>query len=177
MLEKAAYTQYVYKLPELAQGALAALVPLAITVVMFAVGLYFERLAGTLLVLTSFAMIGWGIFEHWGEVVLWATALIFLVAPAAFAGILYVLASRTQEVQELRSGRHPPPRSPRSAPPLSPSAPASQPRNPYAEHLDRLGDTWRLPPTHTPARPARTPRRLTRRRGASTRCRSDRRRR
>ena len=50
-------------------------------------------------------MIGWGIVEHWGEVVLWATALIFLVAPAAFAGILYVLASRTQEVQELRAGR------------------------------------------------------------------------
>ena len=48
--QKAAYTQYVYKLPELAQGALVALVPLAITVVMFAVGLYFERLAGTRLV-------------------------------------------------------------------------------------------------------------------------------
>lgn len=96
----AAYTE-VYKLPELTRGAVYAAIPLAITIVMFALGLFYERLTGTLLVMTAAAMIVWGVVAHWGEVVLWMTAFSALVAPSAFAGVLYILASRTQEVQEL----------------------------------------------------------------------------
>jgi hypothetical protein len=49
----------------------------------------------------ALGMLAWGVVAHWGEVLLWMTALSFLVAPAGFAGVFYILASRTQEVQEL----------------------------------------------------------------------------
>lgn len=101
-LQNMGYTQ-VYSLPELTKAATLGAIPLAITVGSFVLGLYYERLNGTLLVLAALAMLVWGAAAHWGEVVLWMTALSVLVAPAGFAGVLYVLASRTQEVQELRA--------------------------------------------------------------------------
>lgn len=101
-LQNMGYTQ-VYSLPELTKAMALGLIPLAITIGSFVLGLFYERLNGTLLVLAGVAMLVWGVLAHWGEVVLWMTALSVLVAPAAFAGVLYVLASRTQEVQELRT--------------------------------------------------------------------------
>src|SRR5450759_4012182 len=65
--QNAGYAQFVYTLPELAKGALFASVPLAITIVMFVLGLFYERLTGTLLILIAAAMIVWGILAHWGE--------------------------------------------------------------------------------------------------------------
>lgn len=100
--QKAAYTEFVYSLPEFTRGAMIALIPLAITVVAFLLGLVYERLTGILLLVIAVAMIIWGVFEHWGEFVLWVTAVSILVAPTAFAGVFYLLAARTQEVHELR---------------------------------------------------------------------------
>jgi hypothetical protein len=91
----------LYNLPELAQGLMLAAIPLVITIVLFVVGLFYERLAGVLLLLVAVAMILWGIVAHWGEVLLWLTAFSVLVAPSGFAGVLYLLAARTQEVQVL----------------------------------------------------------------------------
>jgi hypothetical protein len=91
----------LYSLPELAQGLMLATVPLLITIVVFAIGLFYERLAGVLLLAIALAMVGWGIVAHWGEILLWITAFSTLVAPSGFAGVLYLLAARTQEVQVL----------------------------------------------------------------------------
>jgi fucose 4-O-acetylase-like acetyltransferase len=99
-LQNMGYTQ-VFSLPELSRAAMLGGIPLAITIGSFTLGLFYERLNGTLLVAAALGMILWGVFAHWGEVVLWTTALSFLAAPAGFAGLLYILASRTQEVQEL----------------------------------------------------------------------------
>jgi len=99
-----AYTT-VFSLPELAQGLLLTTIPLGITVAIFAIGLFYERLAGVLLLLIALGMIGWGILAHWGEVLLWMTAFSVLVAPSGFSGVLYLLAARTQEVQELTAKR------------------------------------------------------------------------
>ena len=91
----------LYNLPELAQGLMLAAIPLLITIAMLVLGLFYERLTGVLLLLVALGMIGWGIVAHWGEVLLWLTAFSVLVAPSGFAGVLYLLAARTQEVQEL----------------------------------------------------------------------------
>ncbi len=43
---KASYTNFVYTLPEIEKAATAALLPLAITVAVFVLGMFYERLAG-----------------------------------------------------------------------------------------------------------------------------------
>jgi len=98
---RASYTNFVYTLPEVGRAATMALIPLAITVSVFVLGMYFERLAGVLLLLISAAMIAYGVVNYLGEVVLWVTAVSVLVAPSAIAAILYLFAARTQEFQEL----------------------------------------------------------------------------
>jgi multisubunit Na+/H+ antiporter MnhC subunit len=52
-------------------------------------------------------MLVWGVSMNWSQIadpnntVLWTTAIVVLVAPTAFAGLMFLLAARTQEVQEL----------------------------------------------------------------------------
>jgi hypothetical protein len=101
---KASYANFVYTLPEVEKAAMIALIPLALTVAVFVLGMYYERLAGAVLLLIVVAMLAYGVFSYLGEVVLWVTAVSVLVAPSAIAAILYLFAARTQEFQELREG-------------------------------------------------------------------------
>lgn len=94
------YRNASYSLPELAKASTTSLIPLAITIVVFLLGLYSERLTGIVLVVIVIAMLVWGVVAHWGEVVLWVTAVSVLVAPSAIAAALYELAARRQEAQE-----------------------------------------------------------------------------
>lgn len=101
--QKAAYSTSVYSLPEFSFGSAIALLPLALAVGAFVLGLYYERLTGLLLLVAALLMLIWGALEHWGDIGLWSIAITFLVAPAAFAGVFYLLAARTQEVHEYRA--------------------------------------------------------------------------
>lgn len=91
-----------YTLPEVANATAGALIPLAIVVAVFVLGLFYERLTGVVLVVVAIAMIGWGVLEHWSSdgVVLWITAFSVLVLPTLIASALFELASRRQEAQE-----------------------------------------------------------------------------
>ncbi|HEY5541394.1 MAG TPA: hypothetical protein VIL41_08075 [Coriobacteriia bacterium] len=102
---QANYANFVYSLPELAKASTTSLIPLAIVVVVFVLGLFYERLTGILLVVIAAAMLVWGFTAHWGEVVLWVTAVSVLVAPSAISGALFELAARRQEAQELEATR------------------------------------------------------------------------
>ena len=99
------YRNASYSLPELARLSAASLIPLALTIAVLVLGLFYERLTGILLVLIALAMLVWGFTQHWGEVVLWVTALSVLVAPSAVSGALYELAARRQEAQESAARR------------------------------------------------------------------------
>ena len=99
------YRNASYSLPELAQLSVASLIPLALTIAVLVLGLFYERLTGILLVLIALAMLVWGFTQHWGEIVLWVTALSALVAPSAISGALYELAARRQEAQESAARR------------------------------------------------------------------------
>jgi hypothetical protein len=101
---KASYSYFVYTLPEVERAAMIALIPLALTVAVFALGMFYERLAGAVLLIIVVAMLAYGVFGHLGEVILWVTAVSVLVAPSAIAAILYLFAARTQEFQELKEG-------------------------------------------------------------------------
>ena len=98
---RASYATFVYTLPEVARASMVALVPLALTVSVLVLGVYYERLAGVVLVLGAVAMLIYGAVLHLDEPVLWTTAISVLVAPAAVSAVLYLLAARRQEVQEL----------------------------------------------------------------------------
>jgi hypothetical protein len=99
---RASYAYFVYTLPELERAAMYALIPLLITAAIFALGMFYERAAGMVLLAIAVAMLVWGAINHLGEVILWVTAVSVLVAPAAIAAVLFLLAARTQEVQELK---------------------------------------------------------------------------
>ena len=99
------YRNASYSLPELAQLSVASLIPLALTIAVLVLGLFYERLTGIVLVLIVLAMLVWGFTQHWGEIVLWVTALSVLVAPSAISGALYELAARRQEAQESAARR------------------------------------------------------------------------
>ena len=99
---KASYANFVYTLPEIEKATMMALIPLALTVGVFVLGMFYERMTGAVLLAVAGAMIAYGVINYIGEVVLWVTAISVLVAPAAIAAILYLLAARTQEVQVLK---------------------------------------------------------------------------
>jgi hypothetical protein len=94
-----------YTLPELAQAATWALIPLAIVVAVFALGFFFERLTGLVLVLIAIAMVGYGVIQHWSAegMVFWITAFGVLILPTVIASALFELAARRQERQELEA--------------------------------------------------------------------------
>jgi len=98
---RASYATFVYTLPEVGRASAIALIPLALTAGVFVLGLYYERLAGVALSAMVVGMLAYGVVLHLDEPVLWTTAITVLVAPAAISSVLYLLAARTQEVQEL----------------------------------------------------------------------------
>ena len=91
-----------YTLPEISAASQAALIPLGIVIVVFVLGMFYERLTGIVLVLAAAIMIVWGIVEHWSAdgIVLWITAFSVLVLPTLVASALFELAARRQEAQE-----------------------------------------------------------------------------
>jgi len=97
-------TFLVYTLPEVERAAMFALIPLAIAVAVFVLGLFYERLAGVALLLIVSAMIAYGIVNHLNEPILWASAVTVLVAPSAIAAVLYLFAARTQEFRQAKLG-------------------------------------------------------------------------
>jgi hypothetical protein len=99
------YRNAQYSLPELAKASTTSLIPLALTIGVIVLGLFYERLTGILLAVTALLMLVWGFTQHWGEVWLWVTAVSVLVAPSAIASALYELAARRQEAQELSATR------------------------------------------------------------------------
>jgi hypothetical protein len=99
---KASYANFVYTLPEVERAVMFALLPLALAVGAFVLGMFYERIAGIVLLIAAGAMLAYGVFAHLGEVVLWITAVAVLVGPTFAAAILYFFAARTQEFQELK---------------------------------------------------------------------------
>ena len=96
------YTNQPFTLPELQQGAATAFTPLLLVVVVFVLGLFYERLTGILLVVAAIVMVIYGSLLHpiTQELLLWVTAFAVLVLPSLIAAALFELAARRQEAQE-----------------------------------------------------------------------------
>lgn len=87
-----------------AQSVMTALIPLALAVVAFVVGWFYEKLASLILAIGVVAVIAWGLIGGW-EMGVWLTMGVFLIAPTAIASLLYLLAAQTQTVCELQTAK------------------------------------------------------------------------
>ncbi|MDO8915591.1 MAG: hypothetical protein Q7W16_05865 [Coriobacteriia bacterium] len=77
-----------------------AAVPLAIAIVVFLVGLWFEVLAALILMVGAVAMIVWGFLAGW-DAALWGAMVVFVIGPMIVSGMLYLMASQEQKVCDL----------------------------------------------------------------------------
>jgi hypothetical protein len=99
----ARYTNFTYSFDEVVSAGFSAAIPFVLTIIVFAVGLFYERLAAVILIAASVATIAWGFIADWGEPVLWVNAMLVLVAPMVVAAALFLLAARMQQVCTLES--------------------------------------------------------------------------
>lgn len=92
----ASYATFVYPLTELGNALLVALIPLVLVAAVFAVGMFYEKVAAGLLFAAAAGTLVWGIVAGWSGVVLWMTVGLVLIAPMLVAGTLYLLAARNE---------------------------------------------------------------------------------
>lgn len=81
-----------------------ALIPLTLTVIVFVLGLYNERLTAALLVATWVGLVAWGVVSGW-ETGIWVLFGVTLFGPILTAGVLYFLASDMQRVCDVAAAR------------------------------------------------------------------------
>jgi len=91
---------FVYEQREIAEAITNTLPPLAAVVFTLVVGWFYERLAALLLFAGSLAAIVYGVVAGW-ELGVWITIFAFIVAPMLLAAVLFLLASRMQNICEL----------------------------------------------------------------------------
>jgi hypothetical protein len=79
-----------------------ALLPLVLTLVVLAIGWFFEYAAATILIAGSSAVLAWGITAGW-EAGVWMLMASTLIAPMLISAALFFLAARMQEACSLES--------------------------------------------------------------------------
>lgn len=84
----------------IAYAMLGAFYPLAATLVTLVIGWYYERVAATLLVLVSFAVVVWGTVTGF-ELGVWIIVAAFVLGPMLTSATLFWMARRDQEALEL----------------------------------------------------------------------------
>lgn len=90
------YSDLAYTLSDVGNAVVSAIVPAVVAIALFVLGLFYERLTATLLFAASAAVVIYGIIIGWSAI-LWVSVLALLVAPMLLAGVLFILAARTQD--------------------------------------------------------------------------------
>lgn len=86
-------------------GDWLAPVALLVIVITFVLGLFYEYVAAAVLFVGAFFVAVYGVFAgQWQEVGVWVIMAVFFMAPMVIAGILYLLAARTQATLSTDSG-------------------------------------------------------------------------
>lgn len=98
-------SQFGYAYTPLGMGTLVGVWALAIIVVTFVVGLYYEYIAAILLFAGAFLVAAYGAFMKWSDPGVWIIMAVFFMAPMIVAAILYLLAARMQSVCELEESK------------------------------------------------------------------------
>lgn len=96
------YSSLTYSFSEVAEAGVNALIPLLITVIVFALAMYYEQVAAAVMFAAAAGVVVWGVVVGW-EAVMWLTVLAVLAFPMILSASLLLLASSTQRVCELES--------------------------------------------------------------------------
>ena len=80
-----------------------ALLPLSLTVVVFAIGWFWEYAVSALLGVIAVGVVVWGVTANW-EPGVWMLVIATLIAPIVISGTLFLLAARMQTVCKLEQG-------------------------------------------------------------------------
>lgn len=81
-----------------------ALIPLALTVIVLAVGWFYEYVAAGILAVAEVGIIVWGFTQGW-EAGVWILLGISLLMPIGVAGVLYYLAARMEGIRTMLEPR------------------------------------------------------------------------
>ncbi len=94
------YANLTYSFGEVVAAGINALIPLALTIGIFVLCLFYERLAAVVLLVGAGLVAVYGVFAAWGPV-LWVSAMAVLALPMVISAALLLLAASTQRVCEL----------------------------------------------------------------------------
>jgi hypothetical protein len=75
-----------------------ALLPLALSVIVLAVGWFYEYIAAVILAVAEVGIIIWGLTQGW-ELGVWVLLGVTLLVPIGFAAVLYFLAARMEKLR------------------------------------------------------------------------------
>lgn len=81
-----------------------ALIPLALTVIVLAVGWFYEYLAAAILTATTVGIVAWGVVTGW-ETGVWVLMGITLLLPIVVSGVLFYMAARMDTICSLQPAR------------------------------------------------------------------------
>lgn len=86
---------YVFNKTSLAQSMRTAAWPFLATIVILAIGWFYEQLAAVLLTAASGAVLVWGVIYGW-EPGLWLVMVLVLIGPMMLAAALFLLAAHAE---------------------------------------------------------------------------------
>jgi membrane-bound metal-dependent hydrolase YbcI (DUF457 family) len=99
----ARYSNLTYTFSEVVNAGVSALVPLVLTVGVFVLAMYYERLAALVLALAALAAVVWGVAAGWNEALIWTSMVVAVILPLIISAALFMVASNTQRACELES--------------------------------------------------------------------------
>ena len=88
---------FTYQGEALGDAVTTALLPLAVAIIAFVIGWFYENLAAVLLFAGAAGVIVWGLISGW-ESGVWWLMIAALAAPMAIAALLYMNAARMQKI-------------------------------------------------------------------------------
>lgn len=94
------YTDLAYTLEDVTAGGISAALPLVLTVAVFVLAMFYEKLAAVVLLAAAAATVVFGLLTGWDPLV-WVSVLVALVLPMVVSAALLLLAASTQQVCEL----------------------------------------------------------------------------
>lgn len=94
------YSNLTYTLADISKAGINSLLPLALTIGVFVLCMFYEKLAAVVLFVGAGAVVVWGVINGL-EPLMWASVLVALALPMVISAALLLLAASTQRVCEL----------------------------------------------------------------------------
>jgi hypothetical protein len=99
----ARYADLTYTFSEVISAGVNALLPIVVSVGVFVLALYYERLAAVILFVAAALTIVWGVVAGWSEALIWTSMLVVVTLPLVVSGALFWVAANTQKACELEA--------------------------------------------------------------------------